>query len=297
MRRATLARSISLSGVGLFSAQRGTLRLMPAPSGSGICFLRPGQARPTPATIAHLSTLPAHTGVPAAIPGRNTTLADAPDAPRGFATVEHLLSALAGLGVHDAAVELDGPEVPIFDGSAEAFVRAIREAGVRHHPLGSPVHEITLQREVVVRDERSGASVRATPRAAPGASWSYTLSYGAGSPIPAQTARFEPGQDYAAIVAPARTFCLDTEARAMQALGLFTHLSTRDMLVLDARGEPIDNALRFPDEPARHKLLDLIGDLALLGAPLRADVTADRSGHALTHALVREILAAARAHR
>lgn len=295
MRRATLARSISLSGVGLFSAQQATLRLMPAPSGSGICFLRAGQDRPTPATIAHLSTSPAHTCIPATIPGRNTTLADSPDAPTGFATVEHLLSALAGLGVHDAAVELDGPEVPIFDGSAEAFVRAIREAGVRPHPLAAPLREITLTREVVVRDERSGAFIRALPRAAHGTTWSYTLSYGPNSPIHAQTASFEAGQDYAALVAPARTFCLESEARAMRALGLFSHLSTRDMLVLDARGTPIDNTLRFPDEPARHKLLDLIGDLSLLGAPLRADVVADRSGHALTHALVREILALARA--
>lgn len=292
MHRATLARSISLSGIGLFSARQGTLRLMPAPGGSGICFVRPGDPRPTPATIAHLSTVPAHTCIPGAVAGRNTTLARSPAAPEGFATVEHLLSAMAGLGVHDAAIELDGPEVPIFDGSAGAFVRAIREAGVRHHPLGSPLREIVPTREVVVRDERTGASIRALPRAAPGASWSYTLFYGPRSPIPSQTAAFEHGQDYAALVAPARTFCLEGEALAMRALGMFSHVSASEMLVLDAGGRPIDNELRFPDEPARHKLLDLMGDLSLLGAVLRADVIADRSGHALTHALVREILAA-----
>jgi UDP-3-O-acyl-N-acetylglucosamine deacetylase len=142
-----------------------------------------------------------------------------------------------------------------------------------------------ISREIVV--ERSGASIVARPRAGGGCLYRYELDYGAGAPIVAQAAEWDSGEGdsaetYAREVAPARTFCLESEARAMQAAGLFKGLSPRDLLVIGERG-PIENQYRFENEPARHKLLDLIGDLALAGRPLVGEVVATRAGHALNH--------------
>jgi len=283
--RRTLARDASVSGVGLFTAAPAHCTIRPAEPGSGVSFRRldAPDTPPFPALRASLSDVPVHPAFRAIDP-RCTTLG-----PPGaeVATAEHLLSALAGLGVTDALVEVRGPELPILDGSAAPFVRAILDAGLRD--ADPPPAPITLRAPVVVEDR--GATITAEP--ADAFSASYALDYGPGAPIPPQRAAWSGNPAaYAEQIAPARTFCLRAEAEAMRAAGLFAHLTTRDMLVLDASG-PIDNALRFPDEPARHKLLDLIGDLALLGRPLLARVHAGRSGHALTHRLTAAILEAA----
>ncbi|MCL4741509.1 MAG: UDP-3-O-[3-hydroxymyristoyl] N-acetylglucosamine deacetylase [Phycisphaerales bacterium] len=286
--RRTLARDARVSGVGLFTAAPAHCAIRPAEPGSGVLLRRidAPDARPFPALRASLSDRPVHPAFRAIDP-RCTTLGppDAPDA--AVATVEHLLSSLAGLGVTDALVEVRGPELPILDGSAAPFVRAILDAGLRD--AGPPPAPITLRAPVVV--EAGGAAIVAEP--ADAFSASYSLDYGPGAPIPPQRAAWsgDPAA-YTEQIAPARTFCLRAEAEAMRAVGLFAHLTPRDMLVIDASG-PIDNTLRFPDEPARHKLLDLIGDLALLGRPLLARVRAERSGHALTHRLTAAILEAA----
>jgi len=137
------------------------------------------------------------------------------------------------------------------------------------------------------------ALIRATPLA-PGEPLEYTyqLDYGPASPLPAQQAswRGDP-HDFEATIAPARTFSLQREAEMAQSLGLFRHLSPEDLVVVGDDGTPISNAWRFEHEPARHKLLDLIGDLALLGRPLHTRVVATRSGHALTHEFCRRVLA------
>ncbi|MDX2147900.1 MAG: UDP-3-O-acyl-N-acetylglucosamine deacetylase [Planctomycetota bacterium] len=225
------------------------------------------------------------------------------------ATVEHVLSALAGLGLWHATIELDGPEVPIMDGSASAFVSVLAPVATTSIPRavsgaagrGPTAKAVVLDRQVVVRDERDpSVSIMATPREAPGFSATYHFEYPKlaggvprrGALASSSVSWHGDAADYAARVAPARTYCLRSEAEQFRAMGLFTHLSARDMLVIDdATGEAIENELRFPDEPARHKLLDLIGDLALLGGPLQADVVATRSGHSLTHELVRQVYA------
>lgn len=287
MLRRTVRGVAEVAGRGLFSGAAGAVRI--GAGEDGIRFRRAG-GEEVAARIENLAPLPA--GVPA----RCTNLVGARGV-RGagaapFMTVEHILSALAGLGVTDATVELEGPEVPIGDGSAAAFAGALLGAGIVD--LGGEVEPLRLEREVVV--ERAGARIVARPRRGAGCLYRYELDYGAGGPIPAQAAEWNSGApdaaaEYARAVAPARTFCLAAEAEQMRAAGLFKGLSPRDMLVFGEAG-PIDNALRFEDEPARHKLLDLIGDLALLGRPLgAAEVVATRSGHALTHELVRAILA------
>ncbi len=283
--RRTLARGARVEGVGLFTAAAARCTIRPSGPGTGVLLRRsdvPG-APPFPAALASLSDRPVHPAFRAIDP-RCTTLGPAH---AGVSTVEHVLSALAGLGVTDALVEVSGPELPILDGSAAPFVGAILDAGL--HEIAPPSAPIRLRAPVVV--EAGGATIAAEP--ADAFSASYSLDYGPGSPVPAQRAEWSGDPSaYAAEIAPARTFCLRAEAEAMRAAGLFAHLTPRDMLVLDAAG-PIDNTLRFPDEPARHKLLDLIGDLALLGRPLLARVRAERSGHALTHRLTGAILDAA----
>ena len=283
--RRTLARDARVEGVALFTTAPTHCTIRPAEPGSGVCFRRldTADAPPFAAVRASLSDRPLHPAFRAIDP-RCTTLGPAHAA---VSTVEHLLSALAGLGVTDAFVEVSGPELPILDGSSAPFVRAILDAGLRD--AAPPLSAIRLRAPVVV--EVGGATISAEP--AETFTASYSLDYGPGAPIRPQHAAWsgDPAA-YASEIAPARTFCLRAEAEAMRAAGLFAHLTPRDLLVLDASG-PIDNTLRFPDEPARHKLLDLIGDLALLGRPLLARVRAERSGHALTHRLTAAILDAA----
>lgn len=296
MRRCTLAQPAATRGEGLFTARAVMLALRPAPAGTGVVFRRvdlPGTPE-IPATIDRLSAEPIHPAF-ADIPPRCSCLVQDPSEvlgdgpPARVGTVEHLLGALAGLGITDAIIELDAEEVPIFDGSAGPLAMIIEPA-----ELDQTIEPIVVTRRVVVEDE-SGRIV-ASPRAEPGCVYRYELDYGPHPAIPPQCASWTTLHDagsagaFVRSVAPARTFSLEAEARALKAAGLFPRLTPREMLVLGPMG-PIDNALRFEDEPARHKLLDLIGDLALVGRPIQASIVAQRSGHALNHALAARLAA------
>ncbi|MGD9789939.1 MAG: UDP-3-O-acyl-N-acetylglucosamine deacetylase [Phycisphaerales bacterium] len=295
--RRTLARPTGrIEGVGLFSGKACAITLEPSatprdgPVSQGLRFLT--VMGEIVANVAHQTSDAALAHMPLGVPARNTTLARDR---AGVTTVEHVLAALAGLGVTDAIVRVDGPEIPILDGSAVAFVEAIRCAGLIDLSLDVGFGQaLRLDREVRVEDAASGASIVATPHETPlttGLHASYELVLPiAGVPTTSLAAWEGDADAFFRDVASARTFSLEPEARALQSRGLFTHVSPRDLLVLDSTGTPIDNALRFDNEPARHKLLDLVGDLALLGMPLLARVEARRSGHALTHILVRELL-------
>lgn len=263
----------SISGVGVFSGRPATLALRPGPAGVTWHTL--------PATIANLSVDLSWAGLGPGVPVRNTTIAGSGMV---FATIEHVMGALAGLGIWQAAIALDGVEVPILDGSAAAFV-ALAHALPRVAPP-----PLVLAAPVEVR--RGDASIIATPLAhGEPLEYVYELDYGPQSPIPRQRAAWRgDAGDFALAIAPARTFSLRREVEQARALGLFRHLSPKELLVVGDDGRPIDNAWRLPDEPARHKLLDLIGDLALLGRPLHARVVATRSGHALTHEFCRVLL-------
>ncbi len=281
--RRTPAAPATVRGRGLFTSAPASVTIGPARAGDGITILR-GADR-VPAVLDALSTDPIHPAF-ASMPPRCTCLR-AGEASPPVATVEHLLAALAGLGITDAVIELDGPEVPIDDGSAAAFVDAILAAGVQ--TLDQPARPVRVAQEIRVQD--AGASITITPADAP--EFVYDLDYGEHAPIaPASVSWSGDPDEFATHIAPARTFCLRQEAEAMTAMGLFKDLSPRDMLVVGEDG-PIDNDYRFEDEPARHKLLDLVGDLSLVGAPIRARVHAVRSGHALNHAAARAILDAA----
>jgi UDP-3-O-acyl-N-acetylglucosamine deacetylase len=274
--RRTLAGAAEVSGAGLFTGAPARVRILPG--AEGIRF-RCGQTE-IPARVENAFS-------PPELPGRNTCLRSGAAA---VLTVEHVLSALAGLGITDAVIEAEGPEIPIGDGSALPFTEAIGRAGVRD--LGSACAALVISRRC---EARSGdAEIVATPLPGGGSEYCYVLDYGPGSPIHPQSAEIAlgPGGEagYAAQIGPARTFCLEAEARAMAAAGLFRHLSMRDMLVFGDHG-PIDNALRFENEPARHKLLDLIGDLSLAGRPIRGRIVARKSGHALNREMAARLIA------
>ena len=202
-----------------------------------------------------------------------------------IATVEHLLSALSGTGITDAIIEIQADsthcEIPIMDGSSLSFVNAIQTVGIR--TLKSQIESISINKPIRIED--GGSSITIEPADSP--SYAYTLDYSSPSlpapPIPSATVVWNgDSHDYISRIAPARTFCLQHEADALSAAGMFDHLSTEDMLVIGDTG-PINNAYRCDHECAMHKLLDLIGDLSLVGRPLRAKVTAIKSGHAMAH--------------
>lgn len=266
---------IAVSGFGLFTSRPSRVEVRPSSEPRGIHFVHSPTSRSVPALIAHQKLARGPLG------GRNTIIGDEHFS---VATVEHLLSSLAGLGLWHAEIVIDADELPILDGSAAGFVTALRDRSF----AAPPARAIRLKQTIRVEDAASGAWIEAVP--SENLRYRYELQYPPGAGIPEQSFEWDGDADrYANEIAPARTFSLEREAMAMKAAGLFPHLTPRDMLVIAPNGHAIDNSLRFPDEPARHKLLDLIGDLALLGGPLIAQVTAHKSSHALTHELCRRI--------
>ena len=281
MQRVTLAQPATLVGTGLFSAIHSRLTIAPIDQ-TGIVFDLMGTR--IPAHIDALSLRPVHP-VFAQLKPRCTSVGTDTNS---VATIEHLMSALTGLGITDAliTIESDEPhtEIPILDGSAKPFVDAILDAGLQQ--LDKTIEPLIVHEPITVVD--GNASITIEPSGTP--EYTYHIDY-PDTPIGSASVTWSGDRDeYINHIAPARTFSLQHEAQQMQAAGLFTHLTTSDMLVIGPDG-PIDNAFRLPDECARHKLLDLIGDLALIGRPLLGRVTATRSGHALAHEAARALLA------
>ncbi len=277
--RNTVGAPASVSGITLFSGEQASLTLRPADAGDGLRFRRT-DLEGNPAVPVGLAAVTDNS--------RHTVIAD-PESGVQVHTVEHVLSALAGLGITDAWLDLDGQELPIGDGSATLFTEAILQAGIR--PLAGRIEAIVVREPLVV--EENGSRIELLPDDRAGATYEYRLDYGPGSPIIAHDAVFRldgGSSSYTEQIAPARTFSTYEEAHRLREAGHFTHLTPAEMLVIDSSG-PIDNALRFPDEPARHKLLDLIGDLALAGRPIQGRVVAIRSGHSLNYRAARALVA------
>jgi UDP-3-O-acyl N-acetylglucosamine deacetylase len=274
----TLAATAQIEGVGFVTGARVRVHFRPAPPDSGVVFRRTDR--------------PLAPGVPARAENvtgtdRRTTLGPAA---HGVTLVEHLLAALAGLRIDNCEVELDGPEPPGLDGSADGFVAALAAVGTVIQAARRPVYTPTAP--VVVR--HNDATIALHPALDAGElRASYHLDYGPFAPIPRQTFSTDvrPGE-FARDVAPCRTFVTAAEAEALRAQGVGAHLTAADLVVFGDRG-PIKNRLRFADEPARHKVLDLIGDLALCGFDLAGHVVAYRSGHALNVEMARRLAAAA----
>lgn len=261
----TLAANVKIEGVGFVTGASVRVRLRPAPPDSGIMFRRTDRPNSAP--------IPAHAAF-VTDTRRRTTLGPGT---HGVTLVEHLLATLAGLRIDNCEIEIDGPEPPGLDGSALGYVAAIAQSGAVEQPARRTVW--TVDAPVVV--SAGGATIGLHPPSSPGLRASYLLDYGAFSPIHRQmfTLDIQPGA-FVREVAMCRTFVTEAEAQGLRDQGIGRHLTTADLLVFGPSG-PIDNRLRFADEPARHKVLDMLGDLALCGFDLAGQVVAYRSGHAL----------------
>jgi len=262
----TIGRSVTVTGVGLHTGAPARLRLEGAPPGSGIVFRRLDrpEAAPIRATLAAVRET-----------RRGVTLGH--DEEATVATVEHLLSAAVGQGIDNLLVELEGPELPAMDGSAAGFARALEEAG--RIDQAAPAREIHLGScEVVEGQSRASTSAGEEMR----------ITYAVELPAPLGRMVFSGTlEGYRGEIAPARTWGFAADHAALEAAGLARGASLENVLVIGAEGYV--NPPRFPDEPARHKALDLIGDLALLGARVRGNVEVSGGGHSLHVALAREI--------
>jgi len=271
MHEHTIARPIEFSGVGLHTGESAALRMLPAPPGKGIVFRRVDldnfELRADVASVARVAYA--------------TTLMS-----RGvwISTVEHLLSALYGVGIDNAYIELDNFEVPILDGSALPFTEAIARVGVvRQKKLRQYIRII---KEFVLKDGQKTLGIYPSDI--------FSIQYDINFPHPLignQSLEVEfTGTNYADLIGPARTFGFYQDVEKLQAHGLIRGGSLENAIVLTESGMLNDTSLRFRDEFVRHKILDLLGDFALIGQPVLGRLVADRAGHALHTRFVAELL-------
>jgi UDP-3-O-[3-hydroxymyristoyl] N-acetylglucosamine deacetylase len=265
----TIAEPIEFDGIGLHSGAPVTLRLLPAPAGSGIVFRR---------TDLDNFEIPAN--------GRNVAkVSYATSLMRQgvlISTTEHLLSALVGMGVDNAIVEIDNLELPILDGSALPYVQAILNVGI--HTQRRRRETIRVLRPVEVREGNKFIGVY------PGSGYTirYTIDFPA--PIGRQMASVDlAAETYGHLIAAARTFGYKADEQKLRDMGLIRGANADNAIILGPKG-PENGPLRFSDEYVRHKVLDLIGDLALAGRRIEGHVVAERAGHAMHTALVSRLL-------
>lgn len=266
----TIRTPVTCTGVGLHSGAPVTLRILPAPAGTGIVFRRTDLD-----------------GFEIEASGRNVARVSYATSlmKKGvlISTTEHLLSAFIGAGIDNAIVELDNLELPILDGSARPFVEMIQKAGIRRQRRIRTY--LRIVREVELREGDKFIAVYPAN--------TYSVSYSINFPHPRigrQTFCVQlTNGSFLREIAPARTFGFMHEADAMRQQGLIRGASTENAIVL-TRNEVLNPPLRFVDEFVRHKVLDLIGDLALIGKQILGSVVADRAGHAMHTALVSRLL-------
>lgn len=269
----TLSGPIGCDGVGLHTGQPVKMTLNPAPADHGIVFVRTDLARPVeiPATARYVVNTELATTV-----GREGTR---------IGTVEHLLAALSGLGIDNVRIELDGPEVPIMDGSAAPFAYLIRTAGVRM--LDAPKSFVVIKKRVSVRDGEKTATLDPCDR------FKINCRIDFHHPlISNQTFEMEfSDRTFAREIARARTFGFLRDVETLKKEGLARGGSLENAIVVDEFSILNPDGLRFPDEFVRHKVLDAMGDVALFGRPVIGHLRVYKSGHALNHRLVEKVLA------
>ena len=266
----TIARPAEIRGVGYLTGKMVRARFRPAPIGTGVIFVRVDLG-PQACISAHVDNV---TGT-----HRRTTLGDGP---LQVGLVEHVLAALGGMRIDNCYVELDAPEPPGLDGSSRGFVDALKRAGTVNQKEPRAIWGV--RQTLLVRHH--DATLALHPPSHLGLRVSYLLDYGQRASIHPQiyTADLTP-ELFIDDIAPCRTFLLEEEALQLKEQGLGSRTEYKDLLVFGPRG-PIDNRLRFANEPARHKVLDMLGDLFLLGHDLCGHLVACRSGHPLNIELV-----------
>jgi UDP-3-O-[3-hydroxymyristoyl] N-acetylglucosamine deacetylase len=264
----TLRRQISCAGIGLHSGNKVTLTLRPAPADTGIVFRRIDVGVEIPATVKHVSTVHYAT-----VLGRNGATVE---------TVEHLLAALVSVGIDNIIVELTHNEVPIMDGSAAPFLFLVQEAGIKR--LAAPRRFLKVLRPLQVTHSDKRIAIYPSDHF----KVSYTISFD--HPMLRHQSRTEriTEQGFAESIAPARTFGFLKDVEYLRQNGLALGGSLENAIVIGDAG--VLNPLRFEDEFVRHKILDVVGDLALVGHPIIGHVVAHRAGHALHTALAAQLL-------
>lgn len=273
MEQKTIKKSIELSGVGLHTGVQVKLKFKPAPTNTGINFIRV-DVKDSPMIKADITNILSHEKSP-----RRTSIGI-----NGVEihTVEHLMAALWALGIDNIIIEIDGQELPGLDGSAMSFIDILKKVGIENQGVPKKVYQIRSP----LWAEQDGSMIMVLPE--DNFRVSYTLNY-EHPLLKAQYVTFNVDEStFIKEIASARTFCLEKEANELRKKGLGKGANYDNTVVVGESGV-IDNKLRFEDEFARHKILDLLGDLYLLGYSIRGHVIAMRSGHPLNVKLVEKI--------
>ncbi|OGW85851.1 MAG: UDP-3-O-[3-hydroxymyristoyl] N-acetylglucosamine deacetylase [Omnitrophica bacterium RIFCSPLOWO2_01_FULL_45_10] len=274
IRQRTIKGQVEIKGIGLQTGKEVILTLKTSPANSGINFIRADLPNKPFLNIRSIFNPDSNQG-----PERRTTLGVGP---LQVQTTEHFLAALSGMGIDNIVAQIDNVELPGLDGSAKGFVDLLKETGILEQD--APKKILELARPVWCEKGESLITIFPSERF----QISYTLSY----KNPSLGTQFldivlDEG-NFETEIAPARTFCLEDEALELLKRGLGKGADYENTLVIGKTG-PIKNKFRFPDEPVRHKILDLIGDLYLIGMPIKGHVVALKSGHSLNMELARKL--------
>jgi len=270
----TIGKEISISGIGLHTASKTTITFKPAEADAGIVFVRTDlPERPSERLSVELL-------LSKSITGRRTSIGK-----EGFYeihTIEHMLASLSGLGIDNIIIEIDNQEAPGLDGSSQNYVHALMKAGIKE--LHKERKVLVIQEPLCV--EEGNASIMIVP------SSDFRISYTLDYDHPLLKSQFlditVTAETFQKELAPARTFCLESEAQVLKNQGLGSGANYENTLVVGKEGV-IQNELRFSDEFVRHKMLDLMGDLYVLGVPVQGHVIALRSGHGLNLKLLKRL--------
>ncbi len=274
----TIKGECKVRGRGLFGGKEARVVFRPAPPDSGITFVRTDV--PEPVRISAVASNLAERS-------RRTTLKKGSVS---IETIEHCMAAINALEIDNIVVEVSGPELPAPDCSCSVYFKVLKRIGTEEQSVGRKEYVITKPITIAAGD----ACIYALPNTDNGLSVTYDLDYGGHAGIGRQifSCQLSP-ENFEKHLAPARTFLLEAEAKQFQARGMGTHISPRDLLVINSDG-PIKNSYRFPNECVRHKIVDLVGDLALVGRAVKGRIVAYKSGHSLNQQLARKLYEAAR---
>ena len=271
----TIKSPISFVGTGLHTGRPVRMTIRPASAEHGIWFSRTDVTDRDPMIPARYDAVVASE--------LSTKIAN--DAGVEVSTIEHVMAALAGTGVHNALVEIDGGEVPIMDGSSAAFVKGILSRGLRS--LDAPIRAIEVLKPVTV----TRGDARATLRPSAGLEMRFAIDFTDGAIGQQEIALDMANGTFVHELCDSRTFCRNADVEAMRERGLIMGGTLDNAVVVEGDRVLTPGGLRHTDEPVRHKMLDALGDLALAGAPLLARYDGHRAGHALTNQLLRALFA------
>jgi UDP-3-O-[3-hydroxymyristoyl] N-acetylglucosamine deacetylase/3-hydroxyacyl-[acyl-carrier-protein] dehydratase len=273
----TIKSEAKMSGKGLFGGKEAKVTFRPSAPNSGVVFVRTDT--PEPVRISALAANVAERS-------RRTTLKKGRFS---VETVEHCLATVNALGIDNLTIEVEGPELPAPDCSCAEYLKILKRTGFVEQQAGR--RKFVIKEPITITSGEM--SIYALPHAEDVLTITYDLDYGGHTAIGRQIFSFRlTPEGFEKNLAPARTFLLEAEAKQFQARGMGTHLSPRDLLVISSDG-PIKNNFRFPNECVRHKIVDLIGDLTLVGRPVKGRIVAYRAGHSLNQQLAKKLHEAA----